>query len=94
MICDHDAWTNALNTPCLLANIINAKQQQRCSGLLLIIATIKCVTLFSTNSVWLVSQDEWLYSCNNQLSGGDDNNSESNKEGDKGDKGGFNNSKQ
>jgi hypothetical protein len=31
---------------------------------------------------------------NNQLSGGDDDNSESNTEGDKGDKGGCNNSKQ
>jgi hypothetical protein len=31
---------------------------------------------------------------NNQLSGGDDDNSKSDKEGDKGDKGGCNNSKQ
>ena len=31
---------------------------------------------------------------NNQLSGGDDDNSKSNKEGDKGDEGGCNNSKQ
>ena len=31
---------------------------------------------------------------NNQLSGGDNNNNESNKEGDKGDEGGCNNSKQ
>ncbi len=31
---------------------------------------------------------------NNQLSGSDDNNSKSNEEGDKGDKGGCNNSKQ
>jgi hypothetical protein len=31
---------------------------------------------------------------NNQLSGGDNDNSKSDKEGDKGDEGGFNNSKQ
>jgi hypothetical protein len=31
--------------------------------------------------------------CNNQLSGGDDDNSKSDKEGDKGDEGGCNNSK-
>jgi hypothetical protein len=62
MICDHDAWTNALNVPCLSANIIKANQLHRWYWLLLMIITTECVTLFSTNSGWLISQDERLYS--------------------------------
>jgi hypothetical protein len=45
--------------------MINANEQYRRSGLLLMTVTIEYVTLFSTKSGWLVLQDERLYSVKN-----------------------------